>query len=312
MFLQISLAFALVTSPWKLPYQFSAIGTNVGEKYLTTWHSISERTDSPWNELKNYKVLLVEGYFGNWVKRIPHLHNNRSAIHFQDQVDWLTELGVDFDFVPVQTESSAEFNAAIIKKEIENADKKVFIISHSKGGADTLVSLITYPELQEKVAGWMPLNAAFQGSPLASQALDYSVTRWLMKEFFENFGGSIDSLQCLRVEDRQEFIKVHSEEIIHLQKKIPLISFSAFIPNKKRHLDTRFEIPRNLLLAEGYQNDGLLPWESSVLPGSDYVVMEGIDHATTIRFSDLTPFDRKRMMKTLFLMMREKTEAKHF
>ncbi|MBN8554928.1 MAG: hypothetical protein J0L93_05735 [Deltaproteobacteria bacterium] len=290
-------------------YQFLDNGNNITEHYLQAWNNTPDTSNENFNDFKNYKFLIIRGYFGNWfekIQKIPGVKDTKIFDHFRDQIEWLTENDFDFKIVETDTEQTPLFNSSIIKKEIENSDKKVFIISQSKGGPDTLVALTEYPEIQNKVVAWLALNPAFQGTPLANQAMQNNITRWMMTEFFERFGGSIDSLRSLEVEERQDFLRDNKDKIENIQKKISIITLSTFIDRIKNTWNTNFQIPRNILLKKGYRNDGLLPWQSSVLPGADYVLIPGVDHATSIGKSPFVDFDRKRMMKTFAVLMREK------
>ena len=67
---------------------------------------------------------------------------------------------------------------------------------------------------------------------------------------------------------------------------------------------TKLLLPRDYMLRRGMDNDGLVPVESAVLPGSDYIKLRGVDHMVPVMDVDaVLKFDRRRFTKTLLLMI---------
>jgi hypothetical protein len=83
-----------------------------------------------------------------------------------------------------------------------------------------------------------------------------------------------------------------------------MISFASWKDEEHNKIDTLLELPRDYMLSRGLNNDGLVPVESAVLPGSDYIKLRGVDHIVPVMAADtVLKFDRRRFTKTLLLMI---------
>lgn len=274
-----------------------------------------ERSQTLVRELKAYKILMVPGFFSNNVialGNLPLVKKFKWGEQFDDYTQWFTAHDIENERLRIESEADPEYNAEIIRKSILESRLPVILISQSKGCVDSLVTLLKFTEIQEKVRAFLPLNGPFQGTPLADDAIELKSLNGAMDWILRELGGSIKSVQSLRVEDSQTYLKNHSTEIERLIQSIPLISFSARVPRDPKKWNTNFALPRNYLESKGYINDGLLPWQSSILPGSDYILIEGLDHATSIRYSKPIPFDRVHFFQTMLWMLRKRTAAQHF
>lgn len=73
-------------------------------------------------------------------------------------------------------QAAVETNAQTLKGTIErlhaDAQKKVIIVGHSKGGLDSAAALtLFYSDLKDKVAGLVFVQSPYGGTPLASDLL---------------------------------------------------------------------------------------------------------------------------------------------
>lgn len=309
---EIGILFALVVSQItpeivRPPaFAFDLKGSDISAEYHREWSALSDaRTETLVTELQNYKVLMIPGFFSNNVIAL-------GGEQFEDQMHWFTNHGVENERVWIESEADNEFNAIIIREKIIESKKPVIIIAQSKGCMDSLASLVAYPEIREKVKAFLPLNGPFQGTPLANLAVSYSHMRDTISWMLEQLGGDIRSVESLRVEVSQRYLDREEIEIQNLRDSMPLIALAARIPRDPKRMNTSFAIPRDFLEAQGYINDGLLPWQSSVLPGAEYVLLENFDHATSIRNSKKIPFDRVHFIQTMLWMLRKRTPDAHF
>jgi hypothetical protein len=227
-------------------------------------------------------------------------------------MNWYEAHDIQHERVYIESEASPDYNAKIIRDSIKNSELPVILIAQSKGCMDSLVTLLTYPEVQEKIVAFLPLNGPFQGTPLADAALSLKYLHFTIDWILERMGGSIQSVESLRVEDSKKYISEHAEEIQKIISNKPLVSFAARIKRDPKRWNTNFAYPRNYLQDHGYINDGLLPWQSSILPGSEYILVDGIDHATSIRYSKPIPFDRVHFMQTMLWILRKRMPEKKF
>jgi len=97
-------------------------------------------------------------------------------ISFYTQMNYFNVKGVAYQNLSdasdsFDTSESVEHNAAAILEFLRSTDKQIIIVSHSKGGLDTLDALLGAPELWGvTVVGWVALQAPFYGSPVADPA----------------------------------------------------------------------------------------------------------------------------------------------
>ncbi|KPK17694.1 MAG: hypothetical protein AMJ62_00985 [Myxococcales bacterium SG8_38] len=246
------------------------------------------------------------------------------------------------------TSQSVEHNAAAIGDLLRNADKKIILVTHSKGGLDTLHALLGAPELWgDTVIGWVALQAPFYGSPLADSTP--SLVHGLL---LRALGGNGQAVEDLEVETRALYMQAHKDEIRRLTGRIPVITayttyessttvagfastfasgiFSAELITEitevvsANYAKTPRDLPRvlgastaesvelirqrvaeassaafgtielmtltNVYLRdiEGAPNDGLVPKQSTVLPGATHRELTTGDHASPVM--DIDPF----------------------
>ncbi|MGB8223685.1 MAG: hypothetical protein WCF10_13955 [Polyangiales bacterium] len=130
----------------------------------------------------------------------------------------LSDVSTSFD-----TSESVAHNAAAILDFLRHTDKQVIIVSHSKGGLDTLEALLQAPELWgDTVAGWVALQAPFYGSPVADPAPS-AINAVLLSAV----GGNGQSLDDLKTTIRDSYMAEHESQIADLTASIPIISAYA-------------------------------------------------------------------------------------
>lgn len=118
------------------------------------------------------------------------------------------------------TVESVEHNAAAILKVLRKTKKQVIIVSHSKGGLDTLDALIGAPKLWgDTVIGWIALQAPFYGSPAADPTFS-TANDFLL----EALGGNGQSADDLKTETRKAYMLENEARIAALTARIPIIS----------------------------------------------------------------------------------------
>jgi pimeloyl-ACP methyl ester carboxylesterase len=118
------------------------------------------------------------------------------------------------------TSQSVEHNAAAILELLRSTDKRVVIVTHSKGGLDTLEALLDAPELWgNKVIGWVALQAPFFGSPVADPAPSV-----INDALLGAVGGHGQSLDDLKTVTRALYMEANEEAIARLTASIPVIA----------------------------------------------------------------------------------------
>jgi hypothetical protein len=146
-------------------------------------------------------------------------------ISFHTQMTYFDAQGVAYQNLSAaskafDTSESVEHNAAAILGFLRSTDKKIVIVSHSKGGLDTLDALLGAPELWGKtVLGWVALQAPFHGSPLADSAP--SAVNDLLLGAVEGNGQSVEDLKTVT---RAAYMRARKDRIAKLTGRIPVIS----------------------------------------------------------------------------------------
>ena len=234
------------------------------------------------NSLKKYDKLKEQFPDSDTDKRIRRENN------FQKE-------GWDSENLPIQ-------NAIYLNKEIHRLfrlhKKPIIIISHSKGGLDTLATLITYPDLTEKenppIAGWISIQAPFEGTPIA----EMGELKIIQGPLVWPFNGDAKSLSDMRANVRCKKIGTAGARIENIGKQITVLSFASWEDGA-----TTLAVPRDGIKKLAGVNDGLVPVNSAILknasgnPIDHFIKTGGFDHAVPVMpasmFRNLTIFGEK-------------------
>jgi hypothetical protein len=272
----------------------AAGGVDLTGEFLDTYVSNCAFGTAHAEVMRKYKVLLVPGYL-----------SNIDPTYFADQLSWLASIGVQSEKVAVRGGQSVAINAPIVAAAIRHSVKPVILITHSKGSVDTLEALRAEPSLRTKVTGWVSLQGAFFGSPVADMLLDNSLlNRSVSTAILEFFGGTKESAHGLTTHASLAYYRDHAAAINILVRDVPVIAFASALDGAPgAHIKTLLEIPLKLMWLKGIRSDGLIPTEAAVLPGMDFVKLLGVDHIATV-MPALQRFDRVRMTKALLIALR--------
>jgi hypothetical protein len=284
---QVLLAIALSTL---VPSK--ATGTDLTQEYLAAHRSECSFSAAHIEVLRRHKVLFVPGYF-----------SDLDPAYFTDQSNWLASIGVQREKIAVKSRQSASINAPIIATTIRDSGKPVILITHSKGSMDTLEALRAEPSLRTKVKGWVSLQGAFFGSPVADMALDGAQLNPLMATVILGyFGGSKESAQSLTTVSSLAYYRDNKTMIDAVVREVPAVALTTAIDSESgTQARTILGIPHALMWNKGIRNDGLLPMEAAVLPGMSFVKISGVDHIAPV-MPAAQHFDRVRMTKALLLL----------
>ena len=258
-------------------------------------------------ELKRYKVLFIPGLFSNVDKsKLPLVGifcSSTTKPRYEEHMALLKELGVDHERLALQTESSVEENGARIAQVIKASDKPVILMGSSKAGLDMLAGLIGDPAAQRKVRGVIMLQAPFFGTPVANALIDEGSDDSFLGKILRSLGGSIDCLVDLTTWRTKKYMADNAGAIALFTGAVPVISVATWVDKApKGQQDTGMKAMRNFMLRKGLKNDGLVPVDSAILPGSDYVKLSGADHGATAQPTKLD-FDRVGMTKAVLTMI---------
>lgn len=285
---------AAVMGAASIHFARAAEANDLTRPYLNAYNDACAFSTAHAEALRRYQVLLVPGYL-----------SDLNPAHFADHMQWLASLGVAHQKVAIRSGHSAGINGAVIANAIRASIKPVILITHSKGAIDTLDALLTAPPLRAKVAGWIALQGPFFGSPVADKLLDGSLVNPIIANLMLGFfGGTRESAQSLTTSASRAYYRARESAIAQLLRDVPAVAFASIIENAPgAAANTVLYIPHDLLTRDGIRSDGLVPLESAVLPGMDFVRVTAVDHIAPVT-SAQQPFDRVRMTQALLLALR--------
>ncbi len=272
----------------------------LGREFEAVFTAGKDFSPSELSRLRGMRLLFVPGFMSNLASDSGYLPNLPfMPEYFGRQIAYLRGRGLDCRLVDIESETSIYANARKVIKEIEQAPGKVLIVGHSKGGLDTLEALLKRPDLRRKVHAVIAVQSPFFGSPVADLMLSGPTLSVPSSLLLDMLGGSRQSLRNLSVKYRRGYHREREAEIRKLTAQVPFYSYStwkddSFLP----YLDTVFEGFRDYMLGLGLKNDGLVPAESAVLPGSRYVYLSGTDHLCTVLWVPLPLFDREGFVRS--------------
>ena len=281
---------------------------NVSDEWRNFWRDGDldpERVEAAYasvlDELRGYKIVVVPSYLSGILIEAGEF---RLTDYFRTQIEALNADGIETVIAPVDTEESVAENGRRLAAFIGVSARPVCIVSHSKGGLDTLEFLLrAAPEIRRQIACWVVLQSPFAGSPVADLIVDEDWTRGVTEPVLRALGGSGDSIDDLTVKVRRSYMSKYSDSIENITKTIPMIALATYIDGSRTpslHIAATFR----WMLDQGVENDGLVPLNSALLPNARYVVIPGLDHTDPVARKPIfgNPVDRVLLWKSLLYM----------
>ena len=261
--------------------------------------------------LRRFRLLFLPGFLADVILATDkkslqkelrqHTH---LAQYFDEQMLWLNSFGKPPLMERLQLESEAvpEINAEHIEKVLLSDKRPVILFAHSKGGIDAVESLLDRQrgrlrrELLDRVRLLIAVQSPFFGSPAAGYLLANRLLRSVSRYTLESLGGSQAALQSLTRRARCEYYNQNRGVLGRLTRALPVLCFASENPPGPQANNTFLMLrsSRDAMYDMGIPNDGLVPIESAILPGSYYVRTSGVDHAVPAMPSAFLHFDRKR------------------
>ncbi|MEQ1878178.1 MAG: hypothetical protein ABL958_16165 [Bdellovibrionia bacterium] len=252
-------------------------------------------------QLKNYKVIFLQGIMGNYVDFMGKLIMNKfnEYEYYYDYFDWLESVGVEYELLKTDTEDPALDNSILLEEALEKSTKPVVIVAHSKGGVETMLALTARPSLHAKVKGVLFLQSPFYGTPVADYLQDHGVWDFLANFVLMVLGGSSEGMHNLSTYERVPWMAQWDFMVKYVMSRVKTLCFSTWKDDEPARRDSIFEFSRNKVKENGVDNDGLVPWNSMILPEGRYVQFEGHDHASPVTDQKYIAFDRARFFKAM-------------
>lgn len=243
--------------------------------------------------LRGYRVLIVHGLLGEVGLKFTHfldrIDGRQHLIDYlKDQQKALEGDGVEVEELDHKSDS-VERGGAEVARRILASDRPVVILSHSKGCLDTLEALLTLQRDGKlfKVAGWVAMQGPFHGAPEADEIVASQVRKIATRVALNCLGARSTAVNDMTSVVREDYLQTHRDEIERLIANIPVISFASWKENPKQ---------------PGTDSDGAVPVDSAVLPGSDFVLAQGLSHSATV-IGGPREFNRRAFTRALMLML---------
>ena len=309
-------AIVLALSPLLMAPQVSAepkIAAPTGARNVTAdWQLFmrdgeldAKRVDAAYatvlDELRGYKIVVVPSFLSGLLIEADEAQLTE---YIRAQVEALKTDGIDIEIAPIDTEQSVAENGRQLATYLAGNTRPVCIISHSKGGLDTLEFLLrAAPEYRRQIACWVVMQSPFAGSPVADLIVGEKWMRGITDPLLRALGGSEQSLDDLTVSVRKEYMKKNFQYIELIGNSFPIIVVATYVDGS-RTPSLHMAPTQRWMKKQGLENDGLVPIESALLPGARYIVVPGLDHTDTVAKKAIlgNPIDRVLLWKSLLYM----------
>lgn len=221
-------------------------------------------------------ALLVPGFLSDFLKFPDKL---RLTDYLKAQETGLRPICRGVDRLDIDTEATVAQNGQAIARAVSASEGPICIVSHSKGGLDTLEFLLrAAPAERQKVSCWVTFQSPFAGTPLADDADELGL---LPEVLIDLFGGDRQSLLDLRTDARASYLRDHAPEIAEIVRGIPHLAVAG-VADDGADLTSRldpFLLPAFLhMQRRNIRSDGVVPTDSAVLPFAHYIVQSPLWH----------------------------------
>jgi len=257
------------------------------------------------NILSKYHILIVGGSYHLFTQNIQHHllsmgieDTNQDPLFFTFILKWLNNFGIQFSFIQQQNITTSNLIRKNIIQTIKDSRRPVIILTHGKGGVDTLNTLLDSPNnLLKKVKGWISLEAPFHGSSIIdiiTESKWSNFQSFILKKSQEQH---TDFFSPLSTKRSKSYLRKNDEKIKNLSKKLPIISLGTWISPRKgqsNYLDLTstylnikkakdlLQVIQPLLFSYENENNTFVSIESSCLPYSKCLFEQGLSHGEIV------------------------------
>jgi dienelactone hydrolase len=188
----------------------------------------------------------------------------------------LARFGHKVSFLDVEALSSSTRNAGMIREAVmalppDTEGERLVLMGYSKGAPDILEAVVTYPELQQRVAAVVSIAGAVGGSPLANASTQSMANLLQYFPGAECELGDEGALESLKTDVRKRWLADHP-----LPESIRFYSIVAF-PDAE-HISTVLKGSYDDLSQVDSRNDSQLIFYDQVIPKSVLLGYLNADH----------------------------------
>lgn len=275
--------------------------------------------------LKNVELIFVPGILAEAL-----IQSDRSAPwdftlitkdYFGEQLTHFEKLGLTVSRLPTSS-ASVKMTVANIQKALKRAkenDRKVIFITHSLGGL-AMLDFLFGNGIDKSILGIAFLQSPFYGTGVASVYLNSPkvFVDWL-NPILPFLNVSLETIDYLSLKTRKKIMKGYEKDLARLPKSLPVLTLggsanghaSSFAPGLDLMEYGCFIATHGICLSPKVfkgpydKSDGLVPLQSTFLPGVDSVVLPGVDHGEIIinvPFKDYDPSKLTEVSLKLLLL----------
>lgn len=250
------------------------------------------------SRIRASRILFVPAVLSGIAMKASRL---RLVEYLTHQVRQLKDDGFDAEIADIETGATVSANGARLAEILDRHHCPTWIVTHSKGGLDTLDALVTHPRVRRFVDGWVSFQAPFQGSPVADVACNAPKARRIGASALKLLGADPQAICDLTTDERARYLDANAGEIAQLLAEVPVMCVGTaagkgLLPSwpTLRWMEER-----------GLRNDGLVPIASTILPGAHYVLLDGLGHGEVATGGLLSraKFEQIDLLKILFALM---------
>jgi hypothetical protein len=344
--LRIATAFSVICLNLLMAYPADRSSQEIQKSPFEFYGQHREQLEKAWNQVqkrpyeedqqnfKNYTIYLVSGIstqnyppLVSVIRALGFYLPKETANSFQQQKNYFKKKQIKFKEVSIYTNGDPDENGDLLAKTIfSSPNEKAIIISHSKGGVDVLHSFMKYPELKEKVHGWITLQTPFFGTPLAKLGQDSWIFQPLTRFIQFILTNGKDSVGSLDQNFRHTYYERNKNDIAQLTEELPIIGLGSwflygpssdeksFFPLPKTNKSLLDPFIRIIFETDGI-NDGLVPLKSTCLPGIKCFTIGNLDHANPVMktgiFHDIGTKKRIHLTRVFLYLLLEEIEKKN-
>lgn len=208
---------------------------------------------------------------------VPGLFSDLYPGYMKGNVKALREHGLRWREVNLTPDQSVTSGAQMLRDIVlaETAEgQQAVILSHSKGGVDAAAALALYPEIRSRVRSFVAVQVPYAGSPVASDLAHCPKLGDSAAFLIKLFGDSPEAADELSYVTRRDFIAKHPHP-----RTVPTLSLAT------SRVDWRSIVGmtgRYVLSKYGVMSDGLVVPVDAVLPGSQAIHLDDMDHAEAV------------------------------
>jgi len=204
-----------------------------------------------------FRLVLVPGAFAECFPKI--------GFPFESSTDWLEKIGYRIEKIQVSGRSSSENNARQIALAVEEMDmrdgERLILIGYSKGATDILHYLVDYPDISDRVAAFLSVAGAINGSALAD-AFGDTYIEWFSETNLAACGrGDRGLFESLKRSKQSKWMAAHPLPI-----QVNYFSMVAF--TNRENVQPALLGTYDLLKGIDPRNDSQLLFYDQVIPGS--------------------------------------------